>query len=192
MTTREELVERVGLAISQAAYFVRRGGPDPVVVVADLKNMASAAIAECEKVFKTQLQTREIELLSKLEAVVCERAKLEAQCAAMRAALETIAEARDAGRHDGLPEPCPAHDAETMFAVATNALSSDAGEKMLDVVKAAQKVKEAFEQQRQVLVEGDGEPRTLERHDNRRKAEQAVDTANDRLFAALSALGWKP
>lgn len=39
-------------------------------------------------------------------------------------ALEFIAEEHDAGRHDGLPEPCPAHDAETMWAVARQALAA--------------------------------------------------------------------
>jgi hypothetical protein len=48
--------------------------------------------------------------------------KLEAERDGLREALETIAEERDAGRHDGLPEPCPALDAETMFAVARAAL----------------------------------------------------------------------
>jgi hypothetical protein len=43
----------------------------------------------------------------------------------MREALEYIAEEYDAGRHDGLPEPCPAHDADTMFAVALAALNQD-------------------------------------------------------------------
>ena len=47
--------------------------------------------------------------------VVAERDRL-------KAALETIAEEHDAGRHDGLPEPCPAHDADTMFYVARKAL----------------------------------------------------------------------
>ncbi|MFH5927430.1 hypothetical protein [Roseomonas xinghualingensis] len=41
----------------------------------------------------------------------------------LRAALETIAEEHDAGRHDGQPEPCPAHDADTMFAIARAALA---------------------------------------------------------------------
>lgn len=45
-----------------------------------------------------------------------------------REALEAIAEEHDAGRHDGLPEPCPAHDADTMFAIARAALRSDDGE----------------------------------------------------------------
>lgn len=64
----------------------------------------------------------------KLEA---ERDRAVADCAAMRDALETIAEAHDAGRHDGLPEPCPAHDAETMFAIATEALKDHPGDKLL-------------------------------------------------------------
>ena len=41
----------------------------------------------------------------------------------MEAALREIAQAHDAGRHDGKPEPCPALDADTMFALATAALS---------------------------------------------------------------------
>jgi hypothetical protein len=45
-------------------------------------------------------------------------AELEAERDRLREALETIAEERDAGRHDGLLEPCPVHDADTMFAIA--------------------------------------------------------------------------
>jgi hypothetical protein len=41
----------------------------------------------------------------------------------LESALEEIAESHDAGRHDGLPEPCPAHDAETMFGLARQALA---------------------------------------------------------------------
>lgn len=40
----------------------------------------------------------------------------------LREALEEIAAEHDAGRHDGLPEPCPALDADTMFALARAAL----------------------------------------------------------------------
>jgi DNA repair exonuclease SbcCD ATPase subunit len=61
----------------------------------------------------------------------------------VREALETIAEERDAGRHDGLPEPCPAYDAETMFALARRALSQplpDLAAKMLAERKAEQAV----------------------------------------------------
>jgi hypothetical protein len=60
--------------------------------------------------------------------------QLTADVEALREALEEITESRDAGRHDGLPEDCPAHDADTMFAIARRALktsetqTSDAGE----------------------------------------------------------------
>jgi hypothetical protein len=47
---------------------------------------------------------------------------LEAENARLREALETIAEGRDAGRHDGLPEDYPVHEADLMFAVARAAL----------------------------------------------------------------------
>ena len=40
----------------------------------------------------------------------------------LRSALETIAESHDAGRHDGKPEPCPAHDPYVMWALANEAL----------------------------------------------------------------------
>lgn len=41
----------------------------------------------------------------------------------LREALRDIAEGHDAGRHDGFSEPCPALDAETMFAIARAALN---------------------------------------------------------------------
>lgn len=40
----------------------------------------------------------------------------------LRVALETIAEEHDAGRHDGIYEACPAHEADVMFAIARKAL----------------------------------------------------------------------
>jgi hypothetical protein len=40
----------------------------------------------------------------------------------LRAALERIAESRDAGRHDGLREECPLHDQYTMWLDARCAL----------------------------------------------------------------------
>jgi hypothetical protein len=43
-----------------------------------------------------------------------------------RKALDFIAEGIDVGRHDGLPEDGPAHDADTMFAVAREALKEKA------------------------------------------------------------------
>ncbi len=41
----------------------------------------------------------------------------------LQEALEEIAQEHDAGRHDGLLEPSPALDADTMFAIARNALA---------------------------------------------------------------------
>jgi hypothetical protein len=46
----------------------------------------------------------------------------------LREALEFIAEGLDVGRHDGLPEDGPAHDAYTMFAIARAALQPKEGE----------------------------------------------------------------
>lgn len=56
---------------------------------------------------------------------------LESHCATgatarFRDALETISEGCDSGRHDGLPEDGPIHDAATMFAIARNALDTEA------------------------------------------------------------------
>ncbi len=48
----------------------------------------------------------------------------EARCAGLETALREVAQAHDAGRHDGLPEPCPALDADTMFAIARAALAA--------------------------------------------------------------------
>lgn len=39
-------------------------------------------------------------------------------------ALEEIAESRDAGRHDGLPEPYPVHEQYAMWSIAREALAS--------------------------------------------------------------------
>ena len=55
------------------------------------------------------------EAADRIEALTAENERL-------REALETIAEERDAGRHDGLPEPCPAHEDVTMWAIARAAL----------------------------------------------------------------------
>jgi hypothetical protein len=50
-----------------------------------------------------------------------EIAKLKAEIEKLRKAVDFIAEGIDVGRHDGLPEDGPAHDADTMFAVARDA-----------------------------------------------------------------------
>ena len=48
--------------------------------------------------------------------------KLEAENARFKDALEEIAEESDSGRHDGLPEPCPAHEDVVMWLRAREAL----------------------------------------------------------------------
>ena len=60
-------------------------------------------------------------------ALLSERAELLAAVERMRGALDTISEGHDAGRHDGLPEDYPAHDADTMFAIARAALTTGEG-----------------------------------------------------------------
>jgi thiamine monophosphate synthase len=68
----------------------------------------------------------EIEQLRKLEARYWEFASkydsLLIDVGRLREALDFIAEGIDVGRHDGLSEDGPAHDADTMFAVARKAL----------------------------------------------------------------------
>ena len=48
--------------------------------------------------------------------------ELEAKNARFKEALEEIAEESDSGRHDGLPEPCPAHEDVVMWLRAREAL----------------------------------------------------------------------
>ena len=62
-------------------------------------------------------------LIDELDRIERDLAAARAENDKLREALECIAEEHDAGRHDGLPEPCPAHDADTMFAIACAALA---------------------------------------------------------------------
>ncbi len=50
-----------------------------------------------------------------------ERDEARKEAERLREAMDFIAEGIDVGRHDGLPEEGPAHDADTMFAVARDA-----------------------------------------------------------------------
>lgn len=61
------------------------------------------------------MEARRTDFISALDRLTAENERL-------RSALECIAESHDAGRHDGLPEPCPAHDATHMWAIARGAL----------------------------------------------------------------------
>ena len=62
-------------------------------------------------------------LIDELDRIERDLASARAENDKLREALECIAEEHDAGRHDGLPEPCPAHDADTMFAIACAAIA---------------------------------------------------------------------
>jgi hypothetical protein len=55
---------------------------------------------------------------------------LEAEVERLRAALEAIAEGCDSGRHDGLPEEHPAHDADIMHYIACEALEGREWERL--------------------------------------------------------------
>ena len=125
ITEREELVERVASAISR---IVANGGY--------AREAARAAIAECEKVL--------IESEDRNHDLVDTVLELEAQCAAMRGALEgVVAEAERLRDHDiksmgGLEgsNAFEADGAEKCADIARVALSPDAGRKVRDVVKA--------------------------------------------------------
>ena len=75
-------------------------------------------IAVCDNVFRPGNSA--VPVIMKRAAAALRRVEK------MEAALEIIAEEHDSGRHDGLPEPCPAHDADTMFAIARQALTGEA------------------------------------------------------------------
>lgn len=62
--------------------------------------------------------------IDKLEADI---EQLEADNKRLREALEYIAESHDAGRHDGKPEECPAHDDVFMWLMARAALATVTG-----------------------------------------------------------------
>ncbi len=59
-----------------------------------------------------------------LSDIRAERDTLKAEVERLTAALEEISESRDAGRHDGLPEPYPAHEGYAMWAIARAALDA--------------------------------------------------------------------
>lgn len=62
------------------------------------------------------------QMLIDLEEYRRDVAKLTEERDRLKAALETIAEGRDSGRHDGLPEEHPAHSAVLMHYIACEAL----------------------------------------------------------------------
>ncbi len=92
---------------------------DAIALIAELK----AENASLWKNVSGLIKTAELGLarVKELEAALTAAHATES---GLREVLEQIAEARDAGRHDGLPEPCPVLDADTMFAIARQALDS--------------------------------------------------------------------
>lgn len=58
----------------------------------------------------------------KVEELQAEIKQLKNEVERLGDALELIAESSDAGRHDGLPEECPALDAHAMWKIANDAI----------------------------------------------------------------------
>lgn len=83
-----------------------------------------AAITPTLAALRTQLK----ELQQYAEASDKAVEVLKAENERLREALEHIAEERDVGRHDGLPEAGPAHEDYVMWLVARAALAEDAKE----------------------------------------------------------------
>lgn len=88
----------------------------------------------------------------------------DAEAAAMRTCLEAFDESSEAG-----------------YKLIRAALSSDAGEKVLDVVRAAQEAQEARDN---LIRHVEGGPTT--------DSEMRYSIASDNLRTTLSALGWRP
>lgn len=77
----------------------------------------------CEVALLHEQEQRSNEVDDENDELRAERDALKAEVERLTETLETIAEGRDAGRHDGKPEHYPAHDADTMFALACAALT---------------------------------------------------------------------
>lgn len=87
--------------------------------VRDAANALEAMIGELEayEIARVTWMTMMREWINRALAAEAERDRL-------KAALETIAEGRDSGRHDGLPEEHPAHSAVLMHYIACEALEA--------------------------------------------------------------------
>ena len=79
------------------------------------------------------LNTRIDELEAELATVKESLTTAEATIDKLREAVECIAESHDAGRHDGLPEPCPAHDAEDAKQAADMVKQMDPQAHMIEI-----------------------------------------------------------
>ena len=156
MTTEDDLVERVAEILRVQG---RTHGYCSIIV-------ARAAIAECE----AHTERAAVSLADKFDAKLV---KLEAQCAAMRAALET-AKLQVITLHPGHDprgeEYADQIQIEVLDAIDA-ALLPDAGQKVLAVVRAAARV---------------------DRLTDESLAPEHILPALDVMNEALSALGWRP
>ena len=82
-------------------------------------NTATKALISAYRDMETALAEAD----RKNAALLDEWNKAEQRNTELTDALERIAESHDAGRHDGLPEPCPAHDDILMWSIARATLS---------------------------------------------------------------------
>ena len=82
---------------------------------------------------KDYLNTRIDELEAELATVKESLTTAEATIDKLLEAVECIAESHDAGRHDGLPEPCPAHDAEDAKQAADMVKQMDPQAHMIEI-----------------------------------------------------------
>ena len=128
MTEHEHLVERISAAMAKAE-------PN----IGATRAMIEAAIAECEKDREgTEDALKSAVLaLSDLNEI---RRKLDSQCAEMRAALETVFEflRQEYNELDPTIGESFSLPARPVINAVITALSTDAGEKVLEVVKEAE------------------------------------------------------
>lgn len=71
---------------------------------------------------RVELEALTVDVVQEWRGQAARIAASEAELGRLREALEYIAEEHDAGRHDGLPEPCPAHEDVIMWLTARAAL----------------------------------------------------------------------
>ena len=164
MATREQLVERVAMMI--------------VCNVLDdnTRERARRVIAECEKELATLRSAFADERALRIEQIEM-RQSIEAQAAEMRTALRELSGQIIQGRVGFGLAVCPSLD--PILAQTELALSTNAGRKVLDVVRAARVVDES--------AQGRGPQMGA-----KMQYHIITDDALTALRQALSALGWKP
>lgn len=214
MTERDELVKVAAMKVLRVLNWCPQNSDAQDVAVQNIAPIIHAAISECESNFRVRLETREIELLRKLEAVVCEiateacekdRATLEAQCAAMRAALGKLNEAasdpavlrvvsRWADEHPFEIRETVLGELRSAILLADDALSTDAGEKVLEVMRAAMKVRDLLHEERMANAAYQNAISMGELciPDPRLLPKENLSAALNDLCNPVDALGWKP